>query len=387
MRILFVSNFMNHHQLALCDEINKLCDKFVFLATEPVNSERLSLGYDDMNRSRDYIVRDYDDSSSSEIVKGLIVDSDVVMFGNCKNVYVDLRFKDSPDKLTFFVIERLLKRGLWTRFIPIIFYKWYRRIIIHKNQNAKILCASAYTPYDLLLLGFPVTKRCIKWGYFPQIEKAKVADLLKQKSLNKVPEIIFCGRLIKFKKFDDVIRALAVLKNEGLQFHLTVVGDGVKRNIYESLMQNLQLDKHITFVGSVPFKDVKNYMAKANIAIFPSGFREGWGAVLNEYMANSCAVVTSSAPGSVPYMLRNNENSKIYRYGDDGALRSALRELISDPKRAQVLGQQAYEDYYQNWTPKVAAERLVGLIAQKKSYIDGPCSEAKIIKNDWFRNT
>lgn len=385
MKIIFVTNFMNHHQLTLCDELNKRCDNFVFLATEPVNDERLALGYEDMNHSRDYIIRDYDGSSASEAINKLIVNSDVVMFGNCKNAYVNMRFKNSPDKLTFFVIERLLKRGLWSRFIPIIFFKWYKRIVIHKNQNVKILCASAFTPYDLSLLGFAVAGRCIKWGYFPQIEKTNIFDLENKKSHNKVPEIIFCGRLIKVKKFDDVIRALAVLKNEGFQFHLTVIGDGPKRNIYEDLAQKLQLEKCITFIGSVPFKDVKSYMVKANIAVFSSGFREGWGAVLNEYMANSCAIVASSAPGSVPYILRNNENSKIYRYGDDNELRSALRDLITNSKCAQALGQQAYKDYYDNWTPKIAAERLVGILTQKKKYIDGPCSEAKTIKNDWFK--
>ena len=46
--IVFISNFLNHHQVNICNELAKK-DEFYFIASEPVAKEQLNLGYDDMN--------------------------------------------------------------------------------------------------------------------------------------------------------------------------------------------------------------------------------------------------------------------------------------------------------------------------------------------------
>ena len=38
MKIVFVSNFLNHHQLSFCSAIKERCEGFSFIATENVTN-------------------------------------------------------------------------------------------------------------------------------------------------------------------------------------------------------------------------------------------------------------------------------------------------------------------------------------------------------------
>ena len=61
MKIVFVSNFLNHHQLPVALEMDKLTEHhYTFVATERINQERLSLGYEDMNQSYPWVIRTYE---------------------------------------------------------------------------------------------------------------------------------------------------------------------------------------------------------------------------------------------------------------------------------------------------------------------------------------
>jgi len=53
MKVTFYSNFMNHHQLPFCLEMVKILGEgFKFIATQPIDRERTSMGYRGMNHNR-----------------------------------------------------------------------------------------------------------------------------------------------------------------------------------------------------------------------------------------------------------------------------------------------------------------------------------------------
>ena len=48
MKLCFISNFLNHHQLPICNAFyNLLHEDFYFIASEKIPEERLKLGYQD----------------------------------------------------------------------------------------------------------------------------------------------------------------------------------------------------------------------------------------------------------------------------------------------------------------------------------------------------
>ena len=47
MKLVFVSNFINIHQIPLCEEFYKLLgEDFIFIETTPVDANRIEMGFD-----------------------------------------------------------------------------------------------------------------------------------------------------------------------------------------------------------------------------------------------------------------------------------------------------------------------------------------------------
>jgi glycosyltransferase involved in cell wall biosynthesis len=172
---------------------------------------------------------------------------------------------------------------------------------------------------------------------------------------------------------------------------VTLIGDGPERERLKKLVKKYGLDDCIEFLGIKDHKEVMQIMSEHQIFMFTSGFEEGWGAVLNEAMACGCAVVASSAAGSTPFLIKHNENGKIYKYGNDKNAYNAVKELLLNKEEAEKLGKNAMKTIADEYNGEIAAERFiqaveefydVGSITPQES---GVFSQANILKNNWFK--
>ena len=69
MKIAFFSNFLNHHQLPLCEALyNSEGVEFLFVACERIPEDRLKMGYEDMNEKYPFVLRAYEDFDAAEKV-------------------------------------------------------------------------------------------------------------------------------------------------------------------------------------------------------------------------------------------------------------------------------------------------------------------------------
>ena len=176
MKIAFFSNFLNHHQLPLCQEFISHEDiEFVFVATEKISDERLQMGYENMN-DYPFVLRAYEDEvAAMEIAKTY----DIVIIGSAPMKYLDIRMQNKM--ITFRFCERSLKKGTWRRFIPRTQRRINAEYIQYKDKPLYILGASAYTAGDLTLCGFDIQK-CFRWGYFPKFEEKNLDELFNFKN-------------------------------------------------------------------------------------------------------------------------------------------------------------------------------------------------------------
>lgn len=377
MDVVFVSNFLNHHQTSFCENMINKCSSFYFIATDNGSNQ----GYQ-VSQFADYVV-DY--LADMEKSARLIVDADVVIFGSCPNDLISLRA--STNKLSFLYSERFFKKGVWRRFIPTTYFAIYNRILKYRNNNMYVLCASAYMPLDLHLLGYPVSK-CFKWGYFPETNCYDIDILLKHKDTKN---ILWVGRFLDWKHPDDVLKVAKKLKDDWVKFKIHIVGSGEMENELNNLLTVWKLEDCVTFLGSLSHKEVRERMEKAAIFIFSSDRNEGWGAVLNESLNSGCAVVASHAIGSVPYMIDDKVNGIIYRSGSVNDLYKKVKYLLENSHEQKNLGKRAYETIANRWNAREAAERLIKLSEYilagrdyRKLYEYGPCSLADIVDDDWF---
>ena len=107
MKIVFVSNYFNHHQQALSEGFYKCTNgNYHFIETEPMNAERSGMGWIVKNFP-EYVIHAY--ANQDEYMRALKVinEADAVIIGSAPFTYVKERMKN--EKLTFRYNERFLK--------------------------------------------------------------------------------------------------------------------------------------------------------------------------------------------------------------------------------------------------------------------------------------
>ena len=110
MKLTFISNFMNHHQLPFCLELVKIFgDDFIFLATTPIPVDRINLGYEDLNSKYSFVKCLYDSNDSKKLLNDIFALTDTFIVGSA-NRHVMNRL--DRGKHVFFYRERLFKNGI-----------------------------------------------------------------------------------------------------------------------------------------------------------------------------------------------------------------------------------------------------------------------------------
>ena len=127
--------------------------------------------------------------------------------------------------------------------------------------------------------------------------------------LLKGREFLFCtvSRLEKEKNQYYLLDALKVLKEKaGDRFQFIFIGDGSEREPLRVYCEEMGLEDNVTFVGSVPNQEVKDYLFAGDAFLFSSK-SETQGIVILEAMAAGLPVVALDATG-VRDIVKDGEN-------------------------------------------------------------------------------
>lgn len=113
--------------------------------------------------------------------------------------------------------------------------------------------------------------------------------------------LIFVGRLVSKKGVNILLQAFARLKNYVPDEKLTIIGDGPTLDSLKAEARNLNIENSVYFLGSKHQIEVRDYLRRANIAIFPSvetnsGDQEGLGLTIIEALGCGCTVIASELP-------------------------------------------------------------------------------------------
>lgn len=140
------------------------------------------------------------------------------------------------------------------------------------------------------------------------------------------PVIGALGRLHEQKGFDILLQAVAVLRDEGIDFALRIAGDGPARGELEALTATLDLTDRVTFCGWV--SPATPYLAGLDLFVMSSRY-EPFGLVVIEAMAAGLPVVASAIEGPVE-ILRDGHFGLMFPNEDVTALASALKSALGN---------------------------------------------------------
>lgn len=140
------------------------------------------------------------------------------------------------------------------------------------------------------------------------------------KPKKKEKYVLFVGRLEKQKGIENLLSVAKQLPDVKFK----VVGKGDIRKLKKTAPKNVE------FLGAKTGKELQSLYSHALVFCLPS-VAETFGLVLLEAMASGCAIVST-----VPLDYRGVK----MQYGDNDALKHAIRKLIDNPKLAERLGKE-----------------------------------------------
>ena len=382
MRVTFVSNYINHHQIPVSEVLyKKWGEGYHFIQTEPMEEERIKLGWNNEIKGIPYLLCYYDDPQGCQ---QLIEESDIVIFGGTDNEeYIKRRLENG--KIVIRYSERLYKNGQWKAISPRGLYQKYKDHTQYRNSPVYMLCAGGYVAHDFHIVHAYKGKR-FRWGYFPEFEESTKEERLQWKSEGRI-RILWAGRFIDWKHPESALEVAKVLKEKGYDFTLTFAGGGEMEDELKRYVEEHGLKEYVHFEGFCAPEQVRSLMRRSHIYLFTSDYKEGWGAVLNEAMNSGCAVVANHGIGAVPFLLKHNENGLIYQNGNIKELTELTERLCQNREERIRFGDAAYETIATEWNSKNAGKALIELcesvaVGKIEFREHGPLSEAPMIKQN-----
>lgn len=380
MTVTFISNYINHHQIPFSNACYRLLgDAYHFIQCEPMEQERLAMGWNTEGEKLPYVHFLYEEEA---LCHKLVMESDVLLAGWSGHEEL-VQERLNAGKLTMRVSERLYREGQWKAVSPRGLAHKYREHTRYRKSPAYLLCAGAYVPSDFHLIhAYP--GKMLKWGYFPETRYYGEKEFEGLKKEDGRTDILWAGRFIPLKHAEYMVRLAGDLQGK-YNFHIHMVGSGRMEGELKRLVKEQAVESAITFYGFKTPKEVRDIMEKCHIFVFTSNHLEGWGAVVNEAMNSGCAVVGSVQAGAVPYLIRHRENGLAYPAGSYDKMKEAVCYLLDHPGERKEMGQRAYETIVNLWNADHGAGELLRMARELKEgrmepAPEGPLSPAPVIR-------
>ena len=147
-------------------------------------------------------------------------------------------------------------------------------------------------------------------------------------------KILTVARMTEKKGLDIVYQALAILRDRGVKFHHTLIGEGADHDKIVRLIKTMGLESVTTLAGTLPHEAVINYYAKADLFVLgckiaANGDRDGIPNVMAESMAMNMPVVATDVSG-IPEFLEDGVTGKMVAQNDPPALAHAMELLLTN---------------------------------------------------------
>lgn len=368
---VFVSNYINHHQIPFCNAMyERLGKEFVFIQTSPMEEERVRMGWDE-KALPPYVKKFYEEPEACE---QLIDAASMVLFGGVDDEsYIEKRLQSGKPVIRY--SERIYKAGQWKAISPKGLLRKYHDHTRYRKKPIYMLCSGAYVPSDFQIVhAYP--DKMLKWGYFPETKSYDVDKLMQEK---EPKTILWAARFLDWKHPEVALRCAKHLKDKGISFHMNIVGGGEMQDMVNRLVKEYELEDVVSLLGFKTPAEVRSLMEKSAIYLTTSDRKEGWGAVINEAMNSGCCVVASHMMGAAPYLICHGENGFIYPDGKEEQLFAYVENMLQHPGEREQIGRCAMERIQTLWNAEQAADALLAFCDKQEIAGEGPCSVAPVI--------
>jgi colanic acid/amylovoran biosynthesis glycosyltransferase len=176
-----------------------------------------------------------------------------------------------------------------------------------------------------------------------------------------------CGRLSFGKGHQDLIEAVGLLRERGINAHLAIAGeDDVGGHGFRSelmaLIDKLDLREYVTMLGAVSEHRVLEELQRAHFFVLAS-HQEALGVAIME--ALSCGVpVISTNVGGIPELIDHNQDGYLVAPQNSEAIADAVMSLTKDPQLQRQFSGAGRVKIIEKFNSDISAIRLQNLLAK-----------------------
>ena len=206
-----------------------------------------------------------------------------------------------------------------------------------KLKLMKFLYSYYYSKADKIIAISNGVKEDIK--NFANLNSSKIDVIYNPLSINKIQQmseqkvvlpndtfnIISIGRLTPQKDFPTLIKAIKIVSGK-YKVHLNILGQGKELISLQTLVKDLCLENHVTFLGfkSNPYA----YLRNSDLFVLSSKW-EGFGLVIVESMATGTPVIATSSNGAPREILDNGKYGKLVPVGEEKVMAESIVKFIN----------------------------------------------------------
>ena len=260
-------------------------------------------------------------------------------------------FRSLPEGLVAWAVARLTFR-------PVVIYAhgeelttWgrgrkYQAMRFALRHADRVIANSEHTRDTLLEMGVSEDRITL---IYPGVDVAvfrpslDTSGLRESLGIGSEEKLVFSvGRLSRRKGFDQIIRAIAQLRREGIPVRYVLAGIGEDHDYLDGLIMEHNLRGVAHMLGAVAAEDLPRWMNACDVFAMPNreinGDNEGFGMVFIEAAACGKAVVAGTAGGTGAAVVDSVTGMRVDG-NEVAAVTLALRRLLDDPLLARRMGE------------------------------------------------
>jgi len=202
------------------------------------------------------------------------------------------------------------------------YYRWANRRTFREADL--VIAVSGAIRDELILFGVPESKIHVLHTAAPAAAAGAVPDRDPDRC-----EFVFIGRTSRDKGLDVLVEAVARLACEpkSRPVRLNVIGhlgadSPIRRRVDDESLP-------VRFLGSLPNRDARSWMAKADAVVVPSRY-DACPVVCAEALIEG-AMIVASRTGGIPEVIEDGRTGLLVAPDDADALADALRRVRDEP--------------------------------------------------------
>ena len=198
---------------------------------------------------------------------------------------------------------------------------------------------------------------------FLAVDDELIYPKTRQKDTDKFL-VHFHGEYAPFHGIQYILQAAHLLENEAIKFQ--IIGRGITYEEDRQLAQELQL-KNVDFLDPVPYEELANYIAKADVCLGIFGHNERTLVVTTNKVIESIAMCKPLITGRnepVQELLAHEESVYLVERADPQALADAILTLKANSALRGKLASEGHKVFLQHCTTDVLGKGFAKIIRE-----------------------